>query len=153
MAIDDTAVNRFIKIARLKDQVTIDDLRNAFPIETMTSEDVAKILSVLEEASISVEIDPALLAPRHGGVSEKWKLQSKGKEGRAVSQHTELRSSSTNTTIAMSGSISKGTEARRSKKNRGDMTTNGPFSHRAILWLAVLVVGMAILTFIWLMRT
>jgi hypothetical protein len=41
------------------------ELRRVVPVETMGVEDLAALLAELEERGITVDIDPALLAPRH----------------------------------------------------------------------------------------
>jgi MFS superfamily sulfate permease-like transporter len=60
-----TAVDRLIQLGRRQGGLEIEDIRQALPIDTMTIEELADVVARLEEAGISVEIDAALLTPRH----------------------------------------------------------------------------------------
>jgi MFS superfamily sulfate permease-like transporter len=63
--ISTTAVDRLIQLGRRQGGLEIKDIRQALPIDTMTIEELADVVVRLEEAGISVEIDAALLTPRH----------------------------------------------------------------------------------------
>lgn len=63
-AIDDTAVEHLIALGRQRGRLTADDLRQLLPIETMTTNDIARIVGRLEDAGVAVDIDEALSA-RH----------------------------------------------------------------------------------------
>jgi hypothetical protein len=52
-------------LGRRRGGLEIDDIRQALPVDTMTAEELADVLARLEEAGISVEIDPVMLTPRH----------------------------------------------------------------------------------------
>lgn len=65
MPVDEAGVGKFIEMAKQSGVVSIDDLRRAFPIDTMGGEDIAAIVLRLEDAGVSVEIDPSLFASRH----------------------------------------------------------------------------------------
>ena len=58
-------VDRLIQLGRRQGGLEIEDIRQALPIDTMTIEELADVVVRLEEAGISVEIDAALLTPRH----------------------------------------------------------------------------------------
>jgi hypothetical protein len=63
--ISTTAVDRLMQLGRRRGGLEIDDIRQALPIDTMTIEELADVVARLEEAGISVEIDPGLLTPHH----------------------------------------------------------------------------------------
>ena len=63
--ISTTGFDRLIQLGRRRGGLEIDDIRQALPVDTMTIEELADVVARLEEAGISVEIDPALLTPRH----------------------------------------------------------------------------------------
>lgn len=62
--ISTAAFDRLMQLGR-SGGLEIDDIRHALPVDTMTVEELADVLARLEQAGISVEIDPALLTPRH----------------------------------------------------------------------------------------
>ncbi len=59
------AVDHLIELGRQRGGLGIDDLRRALPIDAMTIEEISGVLARLEEAGISLEIDRAMLTPRH----------------------------------------------------------------------------------------
>ena len=63
--ISTTTVDRLIQLGRRRGGLVIDDIGQALPVNTMSTEELADVLARLEEAGISVEIDPALLTPHH----------------------------------------------------------------------------------------
>lgn len=67
--ISTTAVESLMEIGRQRGSLDIDDIRRTLPVGAMSIEELADVLARLEEAGISVEIDPALLTPRHQGVT------------------------------------------------------------------------------------
>lgn len=66
MPVDETELGRFIEAAKQSGAVSIDELRRAFPIDTMGGEDIVAIVLRLEDAGVSVVVDPLLFASRHG---------------------------------------------------------------------------------------
>ncbi|MDQ6734012.1 MAG: RNA polymerase sigma factor region1.1 domain-containing protein [Nitrospirota bacterium] len=60
-----TAVESLMETGRQRGGLEIDDIRRALPVDAMSIEELADVLARLEEAGISVEIDPALLTGRH----------------------------------------------------------------------------------------
>jgi hypothetical protein len=52
-------------MGRARGGLAIDDLRQVVSVDTMTAEELAGVLTRLEEAGISIEIDAAFLAPHH----------------------------------------------------------------------------------------
>ena len=60
-----TALDRLMQLGQRRGGLGIDDIRQALPVDTMTTEELADVLARLEEAGISVEIEPTLLTPRH----------------------------------------------------------------------------------------
>ncbi len=63
--ISTTLVDHLMETGRQQGGLEIDDIRRALPVDTMSAEELANVLARLEEAGISVEIDSALLTPRH----------------------------------------------------------------------------------------
>lgn len=63
--ISTTLVDRLIETGRQQGGLEVNDIRRALPVDTMSAEELAEVLARVEEAGISVEIDSALLTPRH----------------------------------------------------------------------------------------
>ena len=57
--------DRLAEQGRRRGGLKTDDIRQVLPIESMTAEELVDMLTRLEAAGIAVEIDPALLKPRH----------------------------------------------------------------------------------------
>jgi len=61
-----TAVfDRLVQLGRRRGALQSDDIRQALPVDAMTTEEIVDVVTRLEDAGIAVEIDPALLTPRH----------------------------------------------------------------------------------------
>jgi hypothetical protein len=60
-----TVFDRLVEMGRRRGALQSDDLRQALPVDTMTTEEIVDVVTRLEDAGIAVEIDPALLKPRH----------------------------------------------------------------------------------------
>ena len=61
--------DRLAEQGRRRGGLKTDDIRQVLPIESMTAEELVDMLNRLEVAGIAVEIDPALLNPRHRQLS------------------------------------------------------------------------------------
>lgn len=61
-----TAIDRLMQLGQQRGRLEIDDVRQALPVDTMTTTELADVLARLEEAGIEVEIDAGLLTPHHG---------------------------------------------------------------------------------------
>ncbi len=70
MTVNEARLSQLINAARERGTFSIDELRDAFPITDMDAEDVSSLIARLEEAGISVEIDPRLFSPRHDSKRE-----------------------------------------------------------------------------------
>jgi hypothetical protein len=57
------AVERLAALAGRRGTLTIDMLRRVVPVGTMPVEELAAIISALEDRGVTVDIDPALLSP------------------------------------------------------------------------------------------
>jgi hypothetical protein len=60
-----TTFDLLIRMGRARGGLEVDEIRQVLPVDAMTAEELADVLTRLEEAGISIEIDAALLAPRH----------------------------------------------------------------------------------------
>ena len=60
-----TAFDRRMQRGRAQGGLNADDKRQALPVDTMTAAELADVRERLEDAGLSIEIDAALLAPRH----------------------------------------------------------------------------------------
>ena len=60
-----TNFDRLLKLGQQKGGLTTDDLVRVLPIEAMTVEEIASLITRLEGANVPVEVDPALLSPMH----------------------------------------------------------------------------------------
>jgi hypothetical protein len=68
MAIDDVAFRRLVDLGRDKGFVTLDQVKEALPIDRMGQRELAETLDRLEQSGVSVELDEELTArPRNGG--------------------------------------------------------------------------------------
>ena len=63
--ISTTAVDRLMQLGRRRGGLHIDDIRQVLPVDTMTIEELADVVSRLEEAGIAFEIDAGMLTPHH----------------------------------------------------------------------------------------
>jgi hypothetical protein len=61
MELDAETLDELVDRARQRGGVSIEDLRQWLPIESMTVEDVSYVLARLDEAGFDVEIDPMML--------------------------------------------------------------------------------------------
>jgi len=61
--------DRLVEQGRRRGGLKTDDIRQVLPIESMTAEELVDMLNRLEVAGIAVDIDPALLNPRHRQMS------------------------------------------------------------------------------------
>ena len=59
-----TELDRLIDTGRQRGGLEINDIRQALPIDTMSIEEISDALTHIEEAGISVEIDPTMLTAR-----------------------------------------------------------------------------------------
>lgn len=57
-------LDRLVEIGRQHRSLTIEDVRRHFPLAELSSEELAKLLARLEDAGVTIDIDPALLADR-----------------------------------------------------------------------------------------
>ena len=64
-----TALEYLMRLGRQRGVLDIDGIRQVLHVDTMSMEDLADAVARLEDAGISVEIDPALLARHRGGTS------------------------------------------------------------------------------------
>ena len=57
--------DRLVELGRQRGGLKTDDIRQVLRVESMTGEELVDVLMRLEVAGVSIEIDPALLIPRH----------------------------------------------------------------------------------------
>ncbi len=53
------------RLAGVRGTLSAEELRQLAPVDTMSVEDVAALIAELDARGVTVEIDPALLTPRH----------------------------------------------------------------------------------------
>jgi hypothetical protein len=134
-----TAFDRLVELGRRRGRLEIDDIRQALPTDTMTTEELAEVLARLEEAGISIALEPALLAPRHRKMPPhelKPAAELSQHSERATIAHTRL--SSLASSIKAAGENSDRTQglARTSVKMPGTI-----FVVAAALILLILALG------------
>jgi hypothetical protein len=61
----EAALTDLISLARRRGSLSIEDLRRALPVGSMTVEDLSLVLARLDQAGFDLEIDPALLLPHN----------------------------------------------------------------------------------------
>lgn len=59
----ETALTDLISLARRRGSLSMEDIRRALPVESMTVEDLSHVLARLDQAGFDLEIDPTLLLP------------------------------------------------------------------------------------------
>jgi hypothetical protein len=64
--ITDNDFDRLVALGRSKGSLDIDDIKESMPVETMTTEDLASLVILLEEHGIAIDLDPELLLPNRG---------------------------------------------------------------------------------------
>ena len=60
-------IDRLIALGRRRGTLEIADIGEVLPIDSLSIDEISYVLSLLEDAGISVEVDPAFLSPRHEG--------------------------------------------------------------------------------------
>jgi len=61
----EAALVDLIDLARRRGGLTMEDLRKALPIDSMSLEDISHVLTRLDQAGFDLEVDPDLLSPQH----------------------------------------------------------------------------------------
>ena len=61
-------IDRLIALGRQRGSLEIGDIGAVIPVESLSIDEISHVMSVLEDAGISVEIDPAFLSPRHRNI-------------------------------------------------------------------------------------
>ena len=95
------ALEPLMRLGRQRGVLDIDDIRQVLRVDTMSMEDLADAVARLEDAGISVEIDPALLARRREETSPQEAalaavpLQRSEQTAEAHHRLSELKSSIT----------------------------------------------------------
>jgi hypothetical protein len=64
MSVNEAALIELIDLARRRGGISMEDLREALPIDSMTVEDISHVLARLDEAGFDLDIDPELLSPQ-----------------------------------------------------------------------------------------
>jgi hypothetical protein len=60
----EAALIDLISVARRRGSLTMEDLRKALPLDSMTVEEISHVIARLDQAGFDLEIDPTLLLPR-----------------------------------------------------------------------------------------
>lgn len=63
MDLYEAALADLLGLARRRGNLTMEDLQKAFPVNSMTEEEIARVLVRLDEAGFDVKIDSTLLLP------------------------------------------------------------------------------------------
>jgi hypothetical protein len=58
--------DRLVALGRSKGSLDFDDIKESMPVETMTTEDLASLVILLEEHGIAIDLDPELLLSNKG---------------------------------------------------------------------------------------
>src|SRR4051795_11797758 len=61
----DADVERLIVLGRQRGGLTTEDLRRALPLDRMSADEVASLVTRLDDANVPVGIDPRLFTPAH----------------------------------------------------------------------------------------
>jgi Sigma-70 factor, region 1.1 len=64
MNVTEATLNELIALAHQRGGVSMEDLRQALPVDDMTIEEISDVLARLDEAGFDFEIDPVLLTSR-----------------------------------------------------------------------------------------
>lgn len=73
-----------MKVGQRRGRLEIDDVRQALPVDTMTTTELADALAQLEEAGLSVEIDASLRTSHQGTMSSPQGSPAVVASGRAA---------------------------------------------------------------------
>lgn len=60
MTPNEAALDELVNLARRRGRISMDDVRQVLPIDSMTVEDIARIVARLDEAGFELDIDPSL---------------------------------------------------------------------------------------------
>jgi hypothetical protein len=63
MDFQEAALSDLVSLARRSGGLTMEDIRRALPVDSMTEEEIAHVIARLDEAGFDIEVDPILLLP------------------------------------------------------------------------------------------
>lgn len=63
MSVNEAILAELVNLARQRGSISMEDLRKALPIDSMTIEDISDVLARLDEAGFDLEGDPSLFSP------------------------------------------------------------------------------------------
>ena len=78
MNLSEAALTELISLARQRGSISMEDLRKALPIESMTAADIAHVVARLDEAGFDLEIDPTLLLSEDKSIAKSAKGEEAG---------------------------------------------------------------------------
>lgn len=103
-------IDRLIALGRQRGSLEIGDISELLPVDSLSIDEISHVMAVLEDAGISVEIDPAFLTPRLDRINSPSALSpaltpTPGDDAAGAPKHaSELASSITNArTSALQG--------------------------------------------------
>lgn len=70
-ALDSTILDRLVSLGRERGHLTTEDLRAGLPVETMSADEIARIVAHLEETGVPVELEDGLLSPKEKPVPRR----------------------------------------------------------------------------------
>jgi hypothetical protein len=70
MDLHEAALTDLISLARRRGSLSMEDLRRALPVDSMTVEELSHVLARLDQAGFDLDIDPTLLSPDHEAVAK-----------------------------------------------------------------------------------
>lgn len=149
MPLDNAALARFIETARQSGTVSTDQMRRAFPVDTMRAEDIAALVLRLEEAGVSVEIDPALFSPKHGASLNP--LGTPGKQPEQTSTRTGSDSRTSPDFQASSPGVAP-PRAPSSVDSSSQYPSGTPSAGKRVIWVVVILLVIAFLAIWWLSK-
>lgn len=87
----DTSLRELAGLGQLRGSLTIDDIREALPIDRMSEEGVARAVAYLEDKGIEVILDPSLLTgPRSSRLEQRLVRTTSADAPKITSATTEL---------------------------------------------------------------
>lgn len=70
MTPNEAALSELISLAHRRGGISMEDVRKTLPIESMTADDISRVVARLDEAGFDLEIDPELIGPEDKATSK-----------------------------------------------------------------------------------
>ena len=135
----DAALFDLINLARQRGGLTMEDLRKALPLDSMSVEDISLVLTRLDKAGVDLEIDPDLLLPENKTAPQDTAAVRTSEQTESPKTATKSGRQGTGLPTSASEPIQKNHEARRA-----DYVASAPMLPWIVAFAIVVLAAFAI---------